>query len=96
MIFNKLNILPKKLLQNQRLFYSTFQPTQQLIKQTFSTPPKKEENSVKIAFPEEQNLVEFQSSYFGASENKLSKEVCDVLLEPLNPLDVEIKPDGIP
>lgn len=39
--------------------------------------------------------VDWTKSFHGLSTEPFSKEAAEVLLAPLNPLDVEIKPDGI-
>ncbi|CEP19113.1 hypothetical protein [Parasitella parasitica] len=37
----------------------------------------------------------WSSSFYGLSTEKFPKDVADILLEPVNPEDVEIKPDGL-
>jgi len=39
--------------------------------------------------------TDWSRSYFGLSTQAFSREVADVLLAPIEPLDVEIKPDGL-
>ncbi|KAH9938093.1 mitochondrial genome maintenance MGM101-domain-containing protein [Fomitopsis serialis] len=39
--------------------------------------------------------TDWSKSYFGLSTQAFSREVADVLLAPIEPLDVEIKPDGL-
>ena len=39
--------------------------------------------------------VDWTKSFHGLSVQPFSKEAADVLLAPINPEDVEIKPDGI-
>ncbi|KAF9873317.1 hypothetical protein CkaCkLH20_09130 [Colletotrichum karsti] len=39
--------------------------------------------------------VDWSNSYYGLGTGRFSKEVTDILLQPVNPDDVEVKPDGI-
>ncbi|KAF7966813.1 hypothetical protein HWV62_36985, partial [Athelia sp. TMB] len=39
--------------------------------------------------------TDWSKSYHGLSSQAFSKDVADVLLAPLDPLDVEMKPDGL-
>jgi len=49
---------------------------------------------IKLA-EDDPSQVDWTSSFHGLSVEPFSKEAADVLLKPLNPEDVEIKPDGI-
>lgn len=64
------------------------QPSSVNLKAGLSDQPKKqvEETSSKI---------DWTTSFHGLSDAPFSKEAADVLLKPLDPNDVEIKPDGI-
>lgn len=44
---------------------------------------------------EDPSQVDWTSSFHGLSVEPFKKEAADILLQPLNPEDVEIKPDGI-
>lgn len=44
---------------------------------------------------EESGQIDWTTSFHGLSDAPFSKEAADVLLKPLDPNDVEIKPDGI-
>ncbi|KAF3318996.1 hypothetical protein TWF173_005404 [Orbilia oligospora] len=52
-----------------------------------------------IASPEidlgEELATDWSRSFSGLSQEPFAKEVADVLLQPLDPVEVEIKPDGI-
>ncbi|KAF7377790.1 Mitochondrial genome maintenance protein [Mycena sanguinolenta] len=39
--------------------------------------------------------TDWSKSYAGLSQQAFSKEIADVLLAPLDPMDIEIKPDGL-
>ncbi|KAJ3719376.1 mitochondrial genome maintenance MGM101-domain-containing protein [Lentinula raphanica] len=64
---------------------------------------KKEEFQVASEIPPPSGIAaqfddgrtDWSKSYHGLSEQAFSKEVADVLMAPVNPLDVEIKPDGM-
>ncbi|CAL1700275.1 unnamed protein product [Somion occarium] len=45
--------------------------------------------------PTEPGATDWSKSYSGLSQQAFPKEVVDVLLAPIDPLDVEIKPDGL-
>ena len=49
---------------------------------------------IKLA-EDDPSQVDWTSSFHGLSVEPFSKEAADILLKPLNPEDVEIKPDGI-
>ncbi|OHW96090.1 mitochondrial genome maintenance protein [Colletotrichum incanum] len=40
-------------------------------------------------------IIDWSKSYYGLGTQRFSKEVVDILLQPVNPADVEVKPDGI-
>ncbi|GKT49581.1 mitochondrial genome maintenance protein MGM101 [Colletotrichum spaethianum] len=40
-------------------------------------------------------IIDWSTSYYGLGTQRFSKEVVDILLQPVNPADVEVKPDGI-
>ncbi|KAI8253664.1 Mitochondrial genome maintenance protein MGM101, partial [Colletotrichum sp. SAR 10_98] len=40
-------------------------------------------------------VVDWTRSYYGLGTARFPKEVVDILLQPVNPADVEVKPDGI-
>ncbi|KAK3492624.1 mitochondrial genome maintenance MGM101-domain-containing protein [Neurospora hispaniola] len=42
-----------------------------------------------------QKTIDWSSSYHGLSTEAFSPEVAKILMQPLDPLDVEVKPDGI-
>ncbi|KAK3401856.1 mitochondrial genome maintenance MGM101-domain-containing protein [Sordaria brevicollis] len=42
-----------------------------------------------------QQTIDWSSSYHGLSTEAFSPEVAKILMQPLDPLDVEVKPDGI-
>ncbi|RMD42946.1 hypothetical protein DV735_g2232, partial [Chaetothyriales sp. CBS 134920] len=44
---------------------------------------------------EDPNRIDWSKSFHGLSAQPFSKEIADILLAPLDPEDVEIKPDGI-
>jgi len=39
--------------------------------------------------------TDWSKSYFGLSTQAFSKDIADILLAPIDPLDVEMKPDGL-
>ncbi|KAJ7489523.1 mitochondrial genome maintenance protein [Mycena latifolia] len=41
------------------------------------------------------SATDWSKSYSGLSQQAFSKEIADVLLAPLDPMDIEIKPDGL-
>ncbi|KAJ6551583.1 mitochondrial genome maintenance MGM101-domain-containing protein [Mycena capillaripes] len=41
------------------------------------------------------SVTDWSKSYAGLSEQAFSKDIADVLLAPLDPIDIEIKPDGL-
>ncbi|KAJ7182561.1 mitochondrial genome maintenance protein [Mycena crocata] len=41
------------------------------------------------------SATDWSKSYSGLSEQAFAKEIADVLLAPLDPMDIEIKPDGL-
>lgn len=45
--------------------------------------------------PPQENGHNWSSSFYGLSTERFPKEVADILLEPINPDDVEVKPDGL-
>ncbi|KAL0934039.1 mitochondrial genome maintenance protein [Colletotrichum truncatum] len=49
------------------------------------------------AAPQQQNghLIDWTTSYYGLGTQRFSKEVVDILMQPVNPADVEVKPDGV-
>jgi len=47
-----------------------------------------------ISLPED-TATDWSKSYHGLSQQAFSKEIADVLLAPLDPMDIEIKPDGL-
>ncbi|KAJ6567595.1 mitochondrial genome maintenance MGM101-domain-containing protein [Mycena vulgaris] len=47
-----------------------------------------------LSLPED-TATDWSKSYHGLSQQAFSKEIADVLLAPLDPLDIEIKPDGL-
>ncbi|KAJ7430054.1 mitochondrial genome maintenance MGM101-domain-containing protein [Mycena galericulata] len=47
-----------------------------------------------LALPED-SATDWSKSYSGLSQQAFSKEIADVLLAPLDPNDIEIKPDGL-
>ncbi|RMZ81347.1 hypothetical protein DV738_g2247, partial [Chaetothyriales sp. CBS 135597] len=44
---------------------------------------------------EDPNRIDWSKSFHGLSAQPFSKEIADILLAPVDPEDVEIKPDGI-
>lgn len=58
------------------------------LKAGLSDQPKKQ-------LDEHSSQIDWTTSFHGLSDAPFSKEAADVLLKPLNPNDVEIKPDGI-
>ncbi|KAJ7176515.1 mitochondrial genome maintenance protein [Mycena filopes] len=48
-----------------------------------------------LALPEENGATDWSKSYSGLSQQAFAKEIADVLLAPLDPIDIEIKPDGL-
>ena len=64
------------------------QPGSANLKEGLSDQPAKPDN-------ESSSLIDWTTSFHGLSETPFSKEVADVLLKPLDPSQVEIKPDGI-
>ncbi|KAJ6591363.1 mitochondrial genome maintenance MGM101-domain-containing protein [Mycena sp. CBHHK59/15] len=43
----------------------------------------------------EDGATDWSKSYSGLSQQAFSQEIADVLLAPLDPMDIEIKPDGL-
>ena len=64
------------------------QPGSANLKAGLSDQPKKQ-------LDENSSQIDWTTSFHGLSDAPFSKEAADVLLKPLNPNDVEIKPDGI-
>lgn len=52
-------------------------------------------NAVGSAVDEHGNPIDWSSSFHGLSTSAFSPEAAAILMAPLNPEDVEIKPDGI-
>ncbi|KAJ7026159.1 mitochondrial genome maintenance protein [Mycena alexandri] len=50
-----------------------------------------------LSLPEESGptATDWSKSYSGLSQQAFAKEIADVLLAPLDPIDIEIKPDGL-
>ncbi|KAK1624629.1 mitochondrial genome maintenance protein mgm101 [Colletotrichum phormii] len=44
---------------------------------------------------QQQQPIDWSTSYHGLGTARFPKEVVDILLQPVNPADVEVKPDGI-
>jgi hypothetical protein len=64
------------------------QPGSANLRAGLSDQPKKQAD-------EKSSQIDWTSSFHGLSDAPFSKEAADILLKPLNPGDVEIKPDGI-
>ncbi|KIY66692.1 mitochondrial genome maintenance MGM101 [Cylindrobasidium torrendii FP15055 ss-10] len=69
---------------------------------TTTTTTKKEEPKPKAAeepastpAPPENNATDWSRSYFGLSVEPFSAQIADALQAPLEPRDIEIKPDGM-
>ncbi|KAJ6460896.1 mitochondrial genome maintenance MGM101-domain-containing protein [Mycena sanguinolenta] len=74
-----------------------------------STPAAAPANDLKVASTESHTsampdlllsaapdvATDWSKSYSGLSQQAFSKEIADVLLAPLEPMDIEIKPDGL-
>ncbi|KAH9855056.1 mitochondrial genome maintenance MGM101-domain-containing protein [Lenzites betulinus] len=61
-----------------------------------SGPPAEFTDSAAIGgSPRDPTHPDWSRSYFGLSTQPFPKEVSDVLMTPVDPLDVEIKPDGL-
>ncbi|KAK2024778.1 Mgm101p-domain-containing protein, partial [Colletotrichum zoysiae] len=45
--------------------------------------------------PQPGQVIDWATSYYGLGTQRFSKEVSDILLQPVNPADVEVKADGI-
>ncbi|KAK1580723.1 mitochondrial genome maintenance MGM101-domain-containing protein [Colletotrichum navitas] len=45
--------------------------------------------------PQPGQIIDWSTSYYGLGTQSFSKEVVDILLQPVNPADVEVKADGI-
>ncbi|KAL0950078.1 hypothetical protein HGRIS_010082 [Hohenbuehelia grisea] len=52
-------------------------------------------NAPKDSSPFKEPATDWSKSYHGLSTQAFSKEIADVLLAPIGPLDIEIKPDGL-
>ncbi|KAF9023179.1 mitochondrial genome maintenance MGM101-domain-containing protein [Rhodocollybia butyracea] len=48
-----------------------------------------------ISDPSNDGRTDWSKSYHGLSEQAFSTEISEVLMAPINPLDIEIKPDGL-
>ncbi|KAJ7318095.1 mitochondrial genome maintenance MGM101-domain-containing protein [Mycena albidolilacea] len=48
-----------------------------------------------LTLPADSTTTDWSKSYAGLSQQAFSKEIADVLLAPLDPVDIEIKPDGL-
>ena len=64
------------------------QPGSANLRAGLSDQPKKQAD-------ESSSQIDWTTSFHGLSDAPFSKDAADVLLKPLNPGDVEIKPDGI-
>ncbi|KAK1997695.1 mitochondrial genome maintenance MGM101, partial [Colletotrichum falcatum] len=40
-------------------------------------------------------VIDWSTSYWGLGTQRFSKEVAEILMQPLNPADIEVKTDGI-
>jgi hypothetical protein len=52
-------------------------------------------SSVPHSTTSDAHIIDWTSSYHGLATKPFSKEVSDILTEPINVKDVEVKPDGI-
>lgn len=70
---------------------------------TTPTPPRPVSANLKVGLSDQPKKqadegypqIDWTTSFHGLSDAPFSKEAADVLLRPLDPHDVEIKPDGI-
>ena len=62
--------------------------------QSSSSTPSTSDEPIKLQ-EDDPTQVDWTKSFHGLSVQPFSKEAADVLLAPVNPEDVEIKPDGI-
>ncbi|KAJ7139018.1 mitochondrial genome maintenance MGM101-domain-containing protein [Mycena epipterygia] len=69
---------------------STFPPASDLKVATESPPSVLPD----LSLPDD-STTDWSKSYSGLSQQAFSKEIADVLLAPLDPMDIEIKPDGL-
>ncbi|KAI0331307.1 Mgm101p-domain-containing protein [Cubamyces sp. BRFM 1775] len=60
-----------------------------------SIPVEFAESAVIGGSPRDPSHPDWSRSYFGLSTQPFPKEVAEVLMTPIDPLDVEIKPDGL-
>jgi hypothetical protein len=95
--------------QSARLFYST-QPapsSSTLSKTSSPVAPKAKSHDltsglldplpapIPLSADDKQNHVDWSRSFAGLSTTAFSPEASTILMEPLLPVDVEVKPDGI-
>ncbi|KAI0660704.1 mitochondrial genome maintenance MGM101, partial [Cubamyces menziesii] len=60
-----------------------------------SIPAEFAESTAIGGSPRDPSHPDWSRSYFGLSTQPFPKEVAEVLMTPIDPLDVEIKPDGL-
>ncbi|KAJ6475782.1 mitochondrial genome maintenance MGM101-domain-containing protein [Mycena vitilis] len=70
-----------------------FPPVTDLKVGTEAPPPAPSEPDLLLAT--DPGATDWSKSYSGLSQQAFSKEIAEVLLAPLDPIDIEIKPDGL-
>jgi len=68
-------------------------PSSSASSQTVLASPLGETNGQSLGL--DASPTDWSKSYFGLSVEPFQKEVSEILLAPIDPLDVEIKPDGL-
>ncbi|KLO08518.1 mitochondrial genome maintenance MGM101 [Schizopora paradoxa] len=59
------------------------------------SPPKTQFPTEGLDYTGDGSTNDWSKSYFGLSVEPFSKEVSDILQAPIDPLDIEVKPDGL-
>ncbi|KXH34254.1 hypothetical protein CNYM01_01059 [Colletotrichum nymphaeae SA-01] len=63
--------------------------------QTSDTQQQQTPQTQQQQAQQQQQPIDWSTSYHGLGTARFPKEVVDILLQPVNPSDVEVKPDGI-
>ncbi|GKT94016.1 hypothetical protein Ct61P_11866 [Colletotrichum tofieldiae] len=58
-------------------------------------PPYQPQQQKQQQKQQQGQIIDWSKSYYGLGTQRFSKEVVDILLQPVNTADVEVKPDGI-
>ncbi|KAJ3181017.1 hypothetical protein HDU87_001667 [Geranomyces variabilis] len=62
---------------------------------SFENEPADQQQQQRVVFANDSDYQDLTSSHKGVSNEPFAKEVAEILLAPIDPLDVEVKPDGM-